>query len=697
MAATSHSETASAPLLAKVAKEPAAAAAAAPSSSGAKQLGVIAVAFLTYSTVSGGPVGLEDAVGIGGAFWTIIALAVLGIIWSAPQAFLTAELSTALPTNAGSVEWVEQALGWVAACCNSFSLFLNQTFDLPLLPVLIVETLLKITSLSTLGQALTKVAIVLGCFVVNIFGVDAVAGSVTIMTILLLIPFFLTPVVAAFLHKPFDWSALDPSVTPHGLATKGIGNFLSIILWNLQGWSSVGNLAAEIPSEGNVFSKGVGAAIVMVSGTYAICVAFGAALSPNYDDWQSGYLVDVGRQVAPALGICCCVAAVVASLSTYISSLASYSRSFQGMARTGILPLPWLGKDVTIRIAGKEWVSPLPALLLLTVTTAGLSFVDLSQLVVLDTSFANISTILTTVAFLRLRYSRPQMHRPFKVSCGAAINECGDRYCFKQQQQQQQKRHHNHHHNHHHSGRCDTWLAWLMMVCIGSLYIFSLYACWSGDSPVSAIVPVASNLFLALVVFLLQRYGKNVDCCGRTVSLCQPNEDALLHPADSPTTDSDSEEIADEDAEAALNGGGEVAKAALLGNKGRELSSGSLPARSFFLPNTSAAAAVSSLTAPSASIDIAAPAPQTVFGAGIGGIGNSHSANTSGAKSAASSLRGPSSFLREKEQSQQELVPLALHQAAIAPPPAPVPEVAAPPAASAGGKKAGKPPKRSGR
>jgi len=381
-----------------------------------KRLSAFAVAVITFACVSGGPVGIEESVGSGGALMTLISLVVVGILWSAPQALITAELSTAIPSNGGSIDWVLAAFGWVPGLCNSVSLAFNYLFDLPLYPKLITAALGNVVTLSPAATILVQAGVVVLTCVLNIVGLDAVASSATVLTALVLAPFLLFPVVAAATHQPFNWSALSPSATPASLwQGAGLGLFLSGLLWNVQGWTNAGNLAAEVANPRKSYPRGVAVALLMVTASYGYCIVFGAALHPNLGDWEDGFLVEVGKQVAPWLGICCGVAATIASLSTYITSLAAYSRSLQGMAHDGFVPIPLLGRDMT------RFKTPVPAVLVLSLTTAGLMFLDLSRLVLLDTTCANISIVLTVAAFVALRRQRPDLPRPYHVPGGMPL------------------------------------------------------------------------------------------------------------------------------------------------------------------------------------------------------------------------------------------------------------------------------------
>lgn len=425
------------------------------------KLGTLAIAFTCYSLVSGGPVGIEDAVGAGGALLSVLAIGAVAVLWSLPQALITAELGTAIQTNGGSIDWVLQAAGFVPGLCNAFSLTFNQIFDLPLYPVLLVASLTQVLDLSSAATIAIRCGVVVISVGVNIVGMDLVSSSATLLTVFILIPFLLLPIVAAAYGSAFTWSAVAPAATPSGANTQ-LAVIVSGILWNNSGWGSVGNLAAEIADPQRAFPRGVALAVVLVSLSYVYSIVFGAALHPDFSDWEDGYFVEIAKQVVPWLGIWTAIAASISSLSTCLSSLATYSRSLQAVAHAGYIPIPLLARNMS------RFNTPVPAILLLGATTAALMFVDLTYLIILDTTFANVSIALTVAAFLLLRRNEPLLLRPFRVP--------------------------------------GQWTgAWLAAGPIILLCAFAFYAV-SLEYWYALAVPMALNMCIAIVGFLWLRY-----------------------------------------------------------------------------------------------------------------------------------------------------------------------------------------------
>lgn len=93
-------------------------------------LGVLPLAMIVFYNVSGGPFGIEESVRSAGYFVSILGFIIFPLIWSVPEAAVTAELGSAYPEASGGVAWVEEAfgsaagwqagyLGWVAGATDS--------------------------------------------------------------------------------------------------------------------------------------------------------------------------------------------------------------------------------------------------------------------------------------------------------------------------------------------------------------------------------------------------------------------------------------------------------------------------------------------------------------------------------------------------------------------------------------------------
>jgi len=79
-------------------------------SDGLTSMGVGTVALLVFFTVSGGPMGSEDAVGAVGPVLAIATYLTFPWIYALPVALVTGELSAQFPEDGGFTLWVVRLL-----------------------------------------------------------------------------------------------------------------------------------------------------------------------------------------------------------------------------------------------------------------------------------------------------------------------------------------------------------------------------------------------------------------------------------------------------------------------------------------------------------------------------------------------------------------------------------------------------------
>jgi amino acid transporter len=406
----------------------------------------LSLALLVFSCVAGGPFGIEVAVQNGGAFATIVALAAAGIFWGLPQALATSELAGLLPENGGQVIWTLHALGPKWAFLTGWLLVFNQVVDLCLYPQLAVSYFVQLVPVGS-AWAVYALQLVLLLLVValNTIGVEALSTSALFLTALIMAPFIALPAVAASNGAGFEWSALGPAATPATWDSQ-LAVFISTILWCQQGWGEVGALAGEVDNPAVVFPRGMSMAASLVLVAYSAPVVFGVALQPDLSQWDDGFLATLAHNIAPWLGGFMLVSAALANISTFLTSMAAYSRTLQAVARQGMFP------EFVARVLSRNMTkhqTPVPAIALLSLTTcilmAGFQF---QQLVVVDSTFFLLANVIVMVSFLRLKYSQPNALRPYVFPFGKTG-------------------------------------AWLATASISSLATFAMYALIDGNWPIA--------------------------------------------------------------------------------------------------------------------------------------------------------------------------------------------------------------------
>lgn len=376
-----------------------------------KTLGAVGIAIICFAAVAGGPYGIEAAVGAAGALPTLVGLALVGCVWSAPQALVTAELSNAFPSNAGYVVWVLRGLGPVAGFINAWNCVAAALLNLPLYPVLFASYCQQLDPTLSAGTLWAiKIAGVLGATLLNIAGMSVVERVTAVMTSLVQTPFILMPIAAAILHKPsFTWPALGQS-TPDWFNNSAV--FAATLCWNAQGWSNLGNVAGEVRDPKRAYPLGTGLAVVAVTLNYLYPVALMVALAPDTSQWETGYFVTIAQGISPWLGVWATIGGGLSCLSNFIPWMSTASRALQATAGTGMLPLPWLARS------SKRFGTPVNAICVQAVLVCGLMSLDFDQLVVVEILFTNVGLALQFAAFLALRWHLPELERPYKIPGG---------------------------------------------------------------------------------------------------------------------------------------------------------------------------------------------------------------------------------------------------------------------------------------
>jgi len=137
-----------------------------------------------------------------------------------------------------------------------------------------------------------------------------------------------------------------------------------------------------------------------------------APLAPFLPQWQVGYFVDVGMQVAGWVGGWAAFGAACSGMNNFIPQMSTTSRGLRFTALYRIIPFGWLGRN------WDRYNTPLAAILTQGVLIAVLMTFGFDVLVTINVLFYNVGLLLQFAAFLRLRYTQPQLKRPFVVPGG---------------------------------------------------------------------------------------------------------------------------------------------------------------------------------------------------------------------------------------------------------------------------------------
>lgn len=207
-----------------------------------RSLNVAPLVAIMYFSVAGGPEGTETMIKNAGPFFTIIGIILCSLLWAAPTALMTAELSTRYPENGGFIIWARVAFGDFASGMAGWLQFCFTAADAALYPGLFVSYLSYSANweASITEQWIVKVVFVSVITLLNLSGVANVGHGSMLLMVFILGPFFIASLigfsgvftgttVVGTEFKPSNW-LLYPS-------DPNFSEFIYVLLWNMgNGW-----------------------------------------------------------------------------------------------------------------------------------------------------------------------------------------------------------------------------------------------------------------------------------------------------------------------------------------------------------------------------------------------------------------------------------------------------------------------------
>lgn len=408
---------------------------------GGEKLSTLGLAVMVFYSVSGGPFGVETSVRSAGNFFTLLGFTVFPFVWSVQEAMMTAELGSTFPEASGGVAWVEEAFGPAAAWMSGYLGWMAGATDNAIYPVLFLDYLLQVvkTDQEDLHPflrflALSGTAVLLAY--INWLGLSVAANMSIVICAIAMSPFLILTLVGAFQVDPQRWLELPdhnttaiqeivdddgtgilPSPVLFGIFLRP---WLNSLFWNLNSFDAAASFAEDIDDPGRVLPKAMGLALLMVVFGYLgpLLIALGASTAPQ-EAWVDGYLAKAASEiVGPWLGAWTVLAAGISNIALFQAELSADAFQLMGMADRGHVP----------KIFGRRsrHGTPTYGILLGTVIIVALTVTSFDQLIEMLNFNYSISLLMEYFAFIKLRISKPDLHRPFRVplstfGCIAAV------------------------------------------------------------------------------------------------------------------------------------------------------------------------------------------------------------------------------------------------------------------------------------
>ena len=184
--------------------------------------------------------------------------------------------------------------------------------------------------------------------------------------------------------------------------------FLNNLFWNLNSFDNGGTLVAELDSTAPfIRAMMLGVVLVVTCYFFPLLIAIGASDSVQ-SDWTNGYLAAINTEVVgPWLGAWTVFAAGISNIAMFQAELSSDAFQLMGMADRGHLPKIFSKRS--------RYGTPTYGLILGAGVIVCMGVSDLDTLIeMLNFNYA-IALLLEYAAFFKLRISRPDLERPYRI------------------------------------------------------------------------------------------------------------------------------------------------------------------------------------------------------------------------------------------------------------------------------------------
>ncbi len=367
-----------------------------------------------YLVVSGGPYGLEEAIGAAGPVVALVLCLVLPFVLSLPVALMAAELTALIPLEGGFYFWVKEAFGPFAGFVEAYLTILYTAVDMTIYPVLFAAYLSFLVPMASWARLVLELAVIWVAGLLNLGGVRLAGRAALILAGLAVGPFLGLLLTAAWRANLLPRFFVSTSTLTSQSRLAALAAALTVITWNFCGWENLSVAAGELENPRRNYLRAVLIVIPLVSLSYLLAIALSMAQPDAHLTWTLGSFVELGRQVGGRLGgVAIALGGAVSALAVFEASLLWSSRLPFVLAAEGYLPAPLAALWRFTQTPGRAIVLSCIAFSLL----LPLGFLNL---VALDVMFYMAALALEMAALVRLRRLRPLRDGLFTIGGGKA-------------------------------------------------------------------------------------------------------------------------------------------------------------------------------------------------------------------------------------------------------------------------------------
>ncbi len=386
------------------------------SSSTLRKAGLFYLVFVMFSYTTGGPFGLEDMVTTSGPGLTLVYLLVLPFFWCIPVSLVSAELTTAMPVSGGFYRWTRAAFGdfwgFLAGWWNwSASFLLGGAYA-----VLFTDYLVYyFPGLVGWKHYVVSLALIVLIAWINIRGIEMVGKFATSLEIFIFLPVIVMVVMGLLKwhHNPFV-----PFIVPHQPPFKVFGVGLALGLWLYSGYEQLSSVAEEVENPQRSYPRALALVVPLSIAMYFLPTFAGLASAGEWQKWHTGHFSDAAAAIGGVirgqawLGTWMTLAAMICNVALLNATVLTATRMPSAMAEDGYLPVALMRRHARF---GTPWL----AILVSSVIYSLLAWQSLAQLISVYNWLRAATTVLTVVSAWKLRRSRPEMPRAFRIPGGS--------------------------------------------------------------------------------------------------------------------------------------------------------------------------------------------------------------------------------------------------------------------------------------
>ena len=341
-----------------------------------------------------------------------------------PPYYSVAELSTALPSNAGPIMWVNCALPPVVTMVVvQFTLILD-VVDNSLYPCLFVQYLQQAVSeeIPATTRMLMQGGMIATCALLNIKGIEQIGSSGGTVMVLSVLPFALLFAAQCYYGEGLDYTHWSDSVP-----NTNWWVFIPLISWNFSGFENAGHVVEEVAVPGYALIRALVYLLALSQLVYGLPLLAGVSSlgdeTNNFMSWEEGHWVTISRNVGGIwLERCMMLGGVVSAFGFTLCALCTTSRAFQGMCLLGCF-----ADNINTRFGEMHSTFRTPAnaialnAVVTFILTATLTF---DVLVIIEQVLYASRLIAVLISAVVLRYRHPTLPRPFSIPGGTAALCC---------------------------------------------------------------------------------------------------------------------------------------------------------------------------------------------------------------------------------------------------------------------------------